>query len=442
MRAKILRPLIFLVVIVAAVLAGLFFMTRRTNAELDIGAVTGAAPKLETSIEHIPTIGIATPIDWGNAKPTPAAGLSVQPFAAGLDHPRWLYTLPNGDVLVAEANSPPRKVSGIADVVMGWLLGSAGAGVPSSNRITLLRDANGDGVAEYRSLLLSGLNSPTGMALIGSRLYVANTNAVVAFPYEPGQTRITAKPEKIVSLPGGGNHWARNLLASPDGRLLYVTVGSASNIAERGIEKEERRAAIWEVYPENKSYRIYAGGLRNPNGLAWEPNSKTLWTVVNERDMLGGDSPPDYLTFVDFGGFYGWPYSYWGGFVDKRVEARPDLLEYTRRPDYALGPHTAPLGLQFANGAKLGDRFGNGAFVALHGSWNRRPLSGYKVIYVPFDAKGYPVKNAAPVDVLSGFLDGQDHTCGRPAGLALDKTGALLVADDVGNRIWRVSAGK
>lgn len=441
MPARILRPLIFLLIVIAAVLIGIFMMTKRDNGTLDVASVMGATPKLETSIERIPTVSIAKPVPWNDARPVPAQGLTVQAFATGLDHPRWLYTLPNGDVLVAETNSPPRKGHGITATVMGWLLGRAGAGVPSANRITLLRDANGDGVAEIRSVFLSGLNSPTGMALIGDKLYVANTDAVVAFPYEAGQTKITAKPEKIVSLPGGGNHWARNLLASPDGRLLYVTVGSASNIAENGIDKEERRAAIWEVYPENKTFRIYAAGLRNPNGLAWEPNSKALWTVVNERDMLGGDSPPDYLTFVDFGGFYGWPYSYWGGYADSRVEARPDLLEYTRRPDYALGPHTAPLGLQFANGANLGPNFANGAFVALHGSWNRRPFSGYKVIYVPFDARGYPAKGAKPVDVLGGFLDG-DNTRGRPAGLALDKSGALLVADDVGNRIWRVSAGR
>lgn len=442
MLGKILRPLAFLAVILLAVLIGLFVMTKRQNAELPVVAAMGQQPKFTPEIERIPTIAIARPIAWGNARPTAPAGLSVQAFAADLQHPRWLYLLPNGDVLVAEANSPPRKVEGIADRIMGWLLGRAGAGVPSANRITLLRDADGDGVAETRSVFISGLNSPTGMALVGNRLFVANTNAVVAFPYEEGQTRITAKPEKIVSLPGGGNHWARNLLASPDGRLLYVTVGSASNIGERGMDREERRAAIWEVYPENKTFRIYAAGLRNPNGLAWEPNSKSLWTVVNERDMMGGDAPPDYLTFVDFGGFYGWPYSYWGGYVDRRTDARPDLLEYTRRPDYALGPHTAPLGLQFADGAKLGPNFANGAFIALHGSWNRRPLSGYKVVYVPFGTNGYPVKGAQPVDVLTGFLDQDDRARGRPAGLALDKTGALLVADDVGNRIWRVSAAR
>jgi glucose/arabinose dehydrogenase len=439
MLARYARPLIFLLVVLLIILAGIFFASRRTNAELDPLAVFGSQPKITTSTERIPTIAIAEPAAWGTARPTAAPGLKVQAFAEGLDHPRWLYQLPNGDILVAESNSPPREKRGITDVVMGWLLGRAGAGVPSANRITLLRDANGDGVAEYRSVLISGLNSPHGMALIGNKLYVANHNAVVAFPYEPGQTRITARPEQIVNLPAGGNHWARNLVASPDGRFLYVTVGSASNIGEKGLEREERRAAIWEVFLERKSFRIYAAGLRNPNGIAYEPNRGELWTTVNERDMLGGDGPPDYMTLVDFGAFYGWPYSYWGGYVDRRVQhERPDLLEYTRRPDYALGAHTAPLGLQFAKGANLGASFGNGAFVALHGSWNRRPPSGYKVIYVPFGANGYPAKDAKPVDLLTGFLTG-DQARGRPAGLALDRTGALLVADDLGDRVWRVS---
>ena len=439
MLAKLVRPLIFLLIVLVVIAIGVVLMTRRENAELSPLATFGAQPKIETGTERIPTIAIAEPTPWGRASPVAATGLKVQAFAEGLDHPRWLYRLPNGDVLVAEANSPPRKKSGIADIVMGWLLGRAGAGVPSANRITLLRDADGDGRAEARSVLISGLNSPTGMALVGNRLYVANTDSVVAYPYEEGQTRITARPEKIVSLPGGGNHWARNLIASPDGRLLYVTVGSASNIGEKGMDREERRAAIWEVFPEKKTFRIYAAGLRNPNGLAYEPTKKELWTTVNERDMLGGDGPPDYLTLVDFGGFYGWPYSYWGGFVDRRVEARPDLLEYTRRPDYALGSHTAPLGLQFANGADLGPNFANGAFVALHGSWNRRPPSGYKVVYIPFGANGYPAKGAKPVDLVTGFLNDEGDARGRPAGLALDKTGALLVADDLGNRVWRVS---
>jgi glucose/arabinose dehydrogenase len=440
MLGKFARPLIFLFIILVAVLIGIYVATQQHNAKLDVLAVTGPRPTIaETSTERLPTIKIARPVAWGNARPVAPAGLKVQPFAADLDHPRWLYTLPNGDVLVAEANSPPRPSEGIVDWVMGVILSRAGASAASANRITLLRDANGDGVAEQRSVLLSGLNSPTGMALVGDRLYVANTDAVVAFPYRLGQTRITARPEKIVSLPRGGNHWARNLVASPDGRLLYVTVGSASNIGERGIDREARRAAIWEVEPNRKTFRIYAAGLRNPNGLAYEPNRNELWTVVNERDMLGGDGPPDYLTLVDFGAFYGWPYSYWGGYVDRRVEPRPDLLEYTRRPDYALGPHTAPLGLVFANGANLGPQLANGAFVALHGSWNRKPMSGYKVVYIPFGPNGYPAKGAKPVDVVTGFLNADERARGRPAGLALDKTGALLVADDVGNRVWRVS---
>lgn len=439
---RLVRILIILAVLALIAIAAIVLMARRDNAEGDPLAAFGPQPKVDApSRETIPTIAIAKPVGWtGNAKPLAAQGLAVQAFADKLDHPRWLYMLPNGDVLVAESNSPPRPKKGITDVVMGWLLGRAGAGVPSANRITLLRDANGDGVAEYRSVLLSGLNSPHGMALIGDRLYVANHNAIVAFPYKDGDTRITARPEKIVALPGGGNHWARNLIASPDGRFLYVTVGSASNIGEKGMEREDKRAAIWEVFPEKKTYRVFANGLRNPNGLGYEPTKGELWTTVNERDMLGGDGPPDYMTLVDFGAFYGWPYTYWGGYPDARVEARPDLQEYTRRPDYALGAHTAPLGLQFAKGAKLGPAFANGAFVALHGSWNRRPLNGYKVIYVPFGANGYPLKGAKPVDVLTGFLTEDQRARGRPAGLALDRTGALLVADDAGNRIWRVVA--
>lgn len=458
------RILIALAILVVAVAAFLFWATRPDVAKLPEQAVTGVVPQLgEARSQDFPTVRIAKPVGWTNgAKPIAAEGLQVAPFADKLDHPRWLYRLPNGDVLVAESNSPKREGGGITGWIMGMLLNQAGAGVPSANRITLLRDTNGDGVADQRSALLEGLNSPSGMALIGDWLYVANTDAVVRFPYKAGDTRITAKPEKVIDLAGGGNHWARNLLASPDGKSLYVAVGSSSNIAEDGLDKEgaiytaetpfdvaknlnaakATRAAILEVIPETKSSRVYAWGLRNPNGMAFEPHTKALWTVVNERDMLGSDMPPDYLTQVDFGAFYGWPWNYWGGYVDKRVTPeRPDLREYTKRPDFALGAHTAPLGLVFASDAKLGGQFANGAFVALHGSWNREPPSGYKLVFVPFGDNGYPLKGRKPVDLLTGFLNKDGKTVnGRPVGLITDAAGALLVADDVGNMIWRVSS--
>ena len=456
------RILIVLALLVALAIGGWFWISQPDKARLSEQAVTGRTPQLtETRTESFPTVGIAKPVGWADgAKPTPAAGLQVAAFADRLEHPRWLYRLPNGDVLVAETNSPPREGGGITGWVMNLLMGQAGADVPSPNRITLLRDSNGDGVADQRSALLTGLNSPTGMALVGNWLYVANTDALVRFPFTPGQTRIAAKPEKIVDLPGGGNHWARNVIAAPDGKTLFVSVGSASNIAENGLEIEgptytaqapsemarastrPGRAMILQVFPDTKKLRVYAWGLRNPNGMAFEPRTGALWTVVNERDMLGSDMPPDYLTQVDFGAFYGWPWNYWGGYVDKRVTPeRPDLREYTKRPDFALGAHVAPLGLAFASDARLGDAFTTGAFVGLHGSWNREPKSGYKVVYVPFGDDGFPVKDAKPVDVLTGFLapDGKT-TRGRPVGVITDATGALLVADDVGNKIWRVSA--
>jgi glucose/arabinose dehydrogenase len=321
---------------------------------------------------------------------------------------------------------------------MGWALGRAGADGPSANRITLLRDADGDGKAESRSVLIWGLNSPFGMALAGDWLYIANSDALVRVPFRPGQMKVDAKPEVVVKLPGGADHWARNVVANADGSKLYVTVGSASNIGDSGLEAEEGRAAIWEVDAKTGNHRIYAYGLRNPNGLAWEPSTKELWTVVNERDMIGPDLVPDYLTSVDFGGFYGWPWYYWGGYVDKRVpEPDDDMREYVVRPDYALGAHTAPLGLAFAKDAKLGPRYADGAFIGRHGSWNRRPLSGYDVIFVPF-AKGRP--RGMPVPVLTGFLDADQRARGRPAGVVVDRAGGLLVADDVGNRVWRVSA--
>ena len=462
---RMLKRILIVLAILAVVLIGLFiWATQPDKAKLSEAAVTGVVPQLgEARYQDIPTVRIAKPVGWANgAKPIAPAGIQVAPFADKLDHPRWLYRLPNGDVLVAESNSPPRDGGGITGWIMGIMMNRAGAGVPSANRITLLRDTNGDGVADQRSAFLEGLNSPSGMALIGDWLYVANTDALVRFPYKAGDTKVTAKPEKIVDLAGGGNHWARNILASPDGKRIYVAVGSSSNIAENGLDKEgdiytadspfavakqldaakRTRAAILEVVPDTKSSRVYAWGLRNPNGMAFEPHTGNLWTVVNERDMLGSDMPPDYLTQVDFGAFYGWPWNYWGGYIDKRVTPeRSDLREYTKRPDFALGAHTAPLGLAFAADAKLGGKFTNGAFVALHGSWNREPPSGYKLVFVPFGDNGYPLKTAKPVDLLTGFLGKDGKTVqGRPVGVITDAGGALLVADDVGNMIWRVSS--
>ena len=413
-------------------------------AMVPIAELQGPRPKItDPRPQNFPTIKVADVVGWqGNAAPVPAPGLAVNAFATGLDHPRWLYELPNGDVLVAETNSPPRKDNaGITGIVMNWLLNKAGAGVPSANRITLLRDTNGDGTADLKTPLITGLNSPLGMALVGEQLYIANTDALVRVPFTIGETKITAKPETVVRYPGGGNHWARNVIASADGKTLYVAVGSSSNIAENGLDKEVNRANILEVDPAAKTFRVFAAGLRNPQGLAFEPQSGRLWTTVNERDMIGSDLAPDYMTAVGLGDYFGWPYSYWGGYTDKRVQPeRPDLLEYSKRPDYALGPHTASLGLCFAAGAKLGAQFAGGAFVGQHGSWNRVPVSGYKVIYVPFAADGFPVKGAKPVDVLTGFLDAKGKAQGRPVGVIVNKAGSLLVADDVGNRIWRVSA--
>jgi glucose/arabinose dehydrogenase len=324
---------------------------------------------------------------------------------------------------------------------MGLLMGRAGAGVPSANRITLLRDGDGDGRVDQKSVFMTGLNSPFGMALLDGQLYIGNTDALVRVPYTDGATRITAKPEMVVKLPGGQNHWARNVIAAEDGRTLYVSVGSASNIGEKGLELEERRATILQVYPKEKTSRVFAAGVRNANGMAIHPQSKQLWAVVNERDMLGSDIVPDYLTEVSLGDHFGWPWYYWGGYPDKRVEpANPQLQQYAKRPDYALGPHVAALGLTFAAEAKLGQRYASGAFIGEHGSWNRVPVSGYKVVFVPFTPQGWPVRGAKPVDVLGGFLNADGEAQGRPVGVIADRTGALLVADDVGNTIWRVTA--
>ena len=413
-------------------------------AKLPVSAGTGPQPVLpppQTTL--IPTVNIAPAKGWPpGATPQAAPGTRVNAFASGLDHPRWLYVLPNGDVLVAETNAPPKPDDGrgIKGWVMGLVMKQAGAAVPSANRITLLRDTDGDGVADVRSVLLEGLNSPFGMALVGNNLFVANSDAVLRFPYTLGATHITAPGTKVVDLPAGpiNHHWTKNLIATPDGSKLYVTVGSNSNVAERGMAAEAERAAIWEVDPQSGAHRLFASGLRNANGMAWEPQSGVLWTVVNERDELGSDLVPDYMTSVRDGAFYGWPYSYYGQHIDQRVTPqRPDLVAKAIAPDYALGPHTASLGLVSSVGTALPALFANGMFIGQHGSWNRRPHSGYKVIFVPFEG-GKPV--GAPLDVLTGFLSEDGQALGRPVGVALDKQGALLVADDVGNVVWRVSA--
>jgi len=391
----------------------------------------------------IPTLNIAPAKGWApGATPQPAPNTRVAAFASALDHPRWLHVLPNGDVLVAETNAPPKPDDGKG--IKGWFKGramkEAGAAVPSANRITLLRDTDGDGVADFRSVLLEGLNSPFGMTLVGSSLYVADSDAVLRFPYANGDTRITAPASKVVDLPAGriNHHWTKNLIANADGTKLYVTVGSNSNVGERGMEVEAERAAIWEVDIKSGAHRIFASGIRNPNGLAWEKNSGALWAVVNERDEIGSDLVPDYITAVHDGAFYGWPYSYYGQHIDLRVKPqRPDLVSQATVPDYALGPHTASLGLVSSVGTSLPESFANGMFIGQHGSWNRKPFSGYKVIFVPFQ-NGKPA--GMPVDVLTGFLSKEGNAYGRPVGVTLDKQGALLVADDVGNVIWRMTS--
>ncbi len=405
----------------------------------------GDKPTLPSPVSRfIPTVNIAPAQGWPEGvMPKPMDGLSVTPLARGLEHPRWVYVLPNGDVLVAESDKPARP-PGEKNTIKAWITGlvmkRAGSGVPSANRITLLRDADGNGVAETRTVFLEGLNSPFGMALVGNDFYVANTDAVLRFAYRPGQTRIEGPGAKVVDLPAGpiNHHWTKNLIASPDGSKLYATVGSNSNVAENGIEAEQGRAAIWEIDPRSGAYRVFASGLRNPNGMGWAPGTGQLWTVVNERDELGSDLVPDYLTSVRNGGFYGWPYSYYGATVDTRVKPpRPDLVATALVPDYALGSHVAPLGMAFSSGTSMLPALASGAFVGEHGSWNRRPHSGYKVVFVPF-ANGKP--SGLPVDVLAGFLSPAGKAYGRPVGVAVDGRGGLLVADDVGNTVWRVSA--
>ncbi|WP_347269787.1 PQQ-dependent sugar dehydrogenase [Rhizorhabdus histidinilytica] len=432
------------VVLIVAAVAALYVLATREHAEIAFAKVTGPTPELSEPRETLlPTLAVAKAVGWkAGEKPVAARGLSVAAFAEGLTHPRWIYVLPNGDVLVSESNSPARDAEngggGITGFIMNRAMARAGAGIPSPNRIILLRDTDGDGKAELKTVLIAGLNSPSGMAWADGQLYIGNTDAVVRVPFTPGQTKIDAKPVVVTRLPGGYNHWARNLLLAPDGKSLYVAVGSASNIGERGMELETKRAAILQVALPSGKDRVFAYGLRNPNGMAYEPTTGDLWTVVNERDMLGSDMVPDYLTEVQLGGFYGWPWYYWGGVVDKRVpEPEDDLQSYVIRPDYALGPHVAALGLTFSEGAILGPDYASGAFIAEHGSWNRRPLSGYKLVFVPF-AQGKPM--GQPRDVLTGFLSPAGEARGRPVAVAIGKRGGLMITDDVGGKIWRVTA--
>ncbi|WP_230279575.1 sorbosone dehydrogenase family protein [Croceicoccus sp. Ery15] len=450
MSATLRKTLVIIAIIIVAIVAIGWYLLQPNKAKYGDEELTGTDPLIAgIEEETIPSLGIMDPVGWADGEaPVAADGLRVTRFAQGLSHPRSILVLENGDVLVAETNRQPSKPRNFTDRAAGWLMGRAGAGDPSPDRIILLRDTDNDGVADSQNVLLDGLKSPFGMAVREGRLIVANTDAVLSFPFTPGDTTIAKGGEwQLMALPGGGNHWARNLLLSPDGNQLYVTVGSASNIGENGMALEEGRAAIHEYDFSTQTHRKFAGGLRNPMGLAFNPDSGELWTTVNERDMLGPDVPPDYLTNVPIGAQYGWPWIYWRFTYDERVEApMPQYLqEYTRWPEYALGAHVAPLGLVFANGGALGETYKSGAFIARHGSWNRSPPAGYDVIFVPFDDRGNPV-DGKPLTVLSGFLgDDLKTTRGRPTWLAWDAargdtTGGLLLSDDTAGIIWRITA--
>jgi glucose/arabinose dehydrogenase len=401
----------------------------------------GANPVLPAIQQYlVPPIRIAQPVPWGNDSPKVPQGLQIHPLAKGFEHPRSLYVLPNGDVLVVESNGPKAPVFRPKDLITGVVQKLAGAKASNASRITLLRYGNGDSAPQLRSVFLEHLNSPFGIALIGHYLYVANTDAIVRYPYEDGQTSITAEGTKLTDLPGGpiDHHWTKALLASQDGTKLYVGVGSNSNVAENGMEAERERAAIWEVDVATGAHRIYASGVRNPTGMQWEPETGKLWAIANERDEIGPDLVPDYLTSVKDGGFYGWPYSYYGQHLDPRVEPqRPGLVSRAIKPDFALSSHVAPLGLAMYTANSLPAHYRGGAFVGEHGSWDRTPLNGYKVVFVPFSG-GTP--SGAAEDVVTGFLDQNSHARGRPVGLAVDRTGSLLIADDVGDTVWRVSS--
>lgn len=430
-----------LVAFTVASTAALLSSCSLENTSLSIREGMGTNPKLPApNLEKIPTVSIANAIGWqSNTSPTVNEGLSINAFSTDLDHPRWLYTLPNGDVLVAESNAPAKPNASFS--VRGWLMNmfmkKAGAGVKSPDRIILLRDTDKDGVADLKTVFAENLTSPFGMTLIENTLYIANADALVKYEYQTGMTEVDSQYTKVVDLPAGINHhWTKNVIAREDGKLL-VTVGSNSNVGENGMDIEKHRAAILEIDPENQTSKVFASGLRNPNGMVLEPKTGALWTVVNERDQLGGDLVPDYLTSVKKGGFYGWPYYYYGQNIDSRIKSpNPALINEVIKPDYALGSHTASLGLLNASDTNLGESFSEGMFVAQHGSWNRSPKSGYKVIYVPFKNG---IATGASIDVVTGFLNKEEEAQGRPVGLTHDQTGALLVADDVGNMIWRVT---
>jgi glucose/arabinose dehydrogenase len=419
-------------------------LARFVSAQESPPSEFGPSPTLgPAEISLLPTVHIAKAVGWpAGAQPHAAEGMKVSAFANALDHPRWLYVLPNGDVLVAESDAPPKPddSKGIGGKVHKWVMKRAGSGSrPSANRITLLRDAHGDGTLPERYVFLQGLNSPIGMALVGDNLYVADSDALLRFTYRRGDTEIRTQPVQVTALPAGtiNHHWTKSLIASPDGRTLYVGVGSNSNAGENGIEVERERSSVWAIDPNTGGHRIFASGLRNPVGLAWEPSRDALWVAVNERDELGDHLPPDYMTALHDGAFYGWPFSYYGQHIDHRVKPQnPEMVAKAVPPDYALGAHTASLGLCWSGDSNLPVSFQHGMFVGQHGSWNRKTRSGYKVVFVHF-ANGAPT--GLPVDVLTGFLDSHGRAMGRPVGVAIDKRGALLVADDVGNTIWRVS---
>jgi glucose/arabinose dehydrogenase len=429
----------------AAALASAIAVAGCSEAPFDPSTQIGPNPQLPEPQHYLfPPMRIAGVVGWKNGEtPTVAPGLKIEALATGLEHPRSLYVLPNGDILVVESKAPGTEpISRPKSMVMHWVesMATSGGSTGPSNRITLLRDADDDGVPETRSVFLDHLNSPFGVALVGNDFYVANTDAIVRYPYNDGETKITDPGKVLTPLPGGpiDHHWTKSLVASPDGSLLYVGVGSNSNVGENGMQAEENRAAIWEVDRASGRWRIFASGLRNPNGLSWEPQSGALWAVINERDELGPDLVPDYLTSVKDGAFYGWPYSYYGQHLDPRVRPQqPDLVAKAIAPDYALSSHVAPLGLVFNTGSALPSDYAGGAFIGEHGSWNRRTFNGYKVVFVPFK-DGRPSGMAQ--DVVTGFLSPDNKARGRPVGLALDKTGALLIADDVGNTVWRVSS--